>query len=85
MTRSRVVLPAPFGTDQAGELPGSDREADLVQDPAARQRDADGVDVKDLRRAGLGSGLVGHHSFCVEVPVVTAFWIACTSASIQDW
>ena len=31
------------------------------------------------------AGVVGHHSFWVEILLVTAFWMAFTSASIQDW
>src|SRR5260370_1357526 len=79
-----VWLARPVGADQAGDLPGADGEADLIEDPSAGQRHADPADAEDLRRDSTVTGLV-HHSFWVDTLLATAFWRASTSASIHDW
>ena len=40
ITRNSVVLPAPFGADQPGELAGPDREADVIEHRPAAEADA---------------------------------------------
>ncbi len=64
------------GADEAGELPFTDLERDVVEDPPTGEGDADPVDLE-----------YGHHAHrcSVDVPCSTAAWIAATSAIIHDW
>ena len=79
--------------DQPVDLSGSDREGDLAQDLAARQRDRQSVyhqrravGQTALFRAGVVPGpFHGPHSRTVEVPLTSAACKASTSASIHDW
>ena len=66
ITLNRVVLPAPFGADQAGELALADREADVVEDRASAQPNGDPVDGERLRGARRGSHRDRHVSRSVE-------------------
>ena len=84
MTRKSVVLPDAVRADEAGELARPHLEGDVVEDRASREPDVDALDREDRRgdpdvRHGACS-LTGARSRRLSA---TAFWIACTSASIQ--
>ena len=84
ITRSSVVLPAPLGPISPVNSPAWTVKLTSSRICRPAKRDADLVDVQDLGRGG-GAGVVGHHSFWVEILLATAFSMAFTSASIQDW
>ena len=46
MTLNSVVLPAPFGPDEAGDAAGLGRDADLVERDVAAEADGDVADLK---------------------------------------
>ena len=89
----RIASGQLLGPDQPVDLSGSDREGDLAQDLAARQRDRQSVyhqrravGQTALFRAGVVPGpFHGPHSRTVEVPLTSAACKASTSASIHDW
>ena len=76
MTRSRVVLPAPFGPMRPVNSPRRMRERDVAEDLPAAQPDSDPVQPEQFGR---------HHRCSVEILSATAFCRSWTSASIQDW
>ena len=93
MTRSRVVLPAPLEPISPVNSPAPTAKltwSRICRPPSDTLTPSTSSTVapRQIRRHSgrrHGRGTVTRHSCSVEVPVVTAFSMALTSASIQDW
>ena len=67
--------------DQSCELTRVDVKADVTEDLATGQADADAVNGEDFVGAGA---FLHNYRLCVDTPSATAFRSALTSASIHD-
>ena len=76
MTRSKVVLPAPFGPIRPVNSPRRMLNETSRRICRAAQLHSDAVQPEQVGR---------HHRCSVETLLVTAFCRAWTSASIHDW